>query len=460
MENTPNVLKGEYRVDSIKIDTHSSREGFFYDEPILTRTGIFDYKNPDGSIRRELRLPEQAFDPESLSSYQGKPVVITHDAGEINKDNVRWEQVGNILTEGYRDGDTVRAKIVINDIDSVKSSGLRELSLGYFNDLIEKPGEWNGQHYDAIQTNIRVNHLAVVAVARAGDAARLNLDSKDQKGVFAMDENNVNPAVQTNDEAAPTAAPASPIDPAAFAAAMEAYLKVVGTAAPAAATADSAVEQQNPAVNTNDPPAPDAVQTDADGAETAVQPESEPAASDLDVISQITQRRDAMEDGPAKEDINTLLSMLEKSAARADALEATQEQQPTADGDDCTDASKPAMNTDSADVQELVRERVELIRLGDRLNLDGMDSLPVKAAKAAIVSKVIPGMNLKGRGDAYLDAAYDIAKSKATARRTVNDQRAQVFNADSANSAVGGAGISPNDARAKMIAKYKQEKED
>ncbi len=95
-----------------------------------------------------------------------------------------------------------------------------------------------------------------------------------------------------------------------------------------------------------------------------------------------------MEDGPAKEDINTLLSMLEKSAARADALEATQ-QQPTADGDDCPD-SKPAMNTDSADVQELVRERVELIRLGDRLNLDGMDSLPVKAAKAAIVNKVIP----------------------------------------------------------------------
>ena len=118
------------------------------------------------------------------------------------------------------------------------------------------------------------------------------------------------------------------------------------------------------------------------------------------------------------------------------------------------------INTDSADVQELVRERVELIRLGDRLNLDGMDSLPVKAAKAAIVNKVIPGMNLKGRGDAYLDAAYDIAKSKATARRTVNDQRAQVFNADSANGAVGGSGISPNDARAKMIAKYKQEKED
>lgn len=33
--------------------------------------------------------------------------------------------------------------------------------------------------YDAIQTNIRVNHLALVAVARAGDDARLNMDSQD-----------------------------------------------------------------------------------------------------------------------------------------------------------------------------------------------------------------------------------------------------------------------------------------
>ena len=42
------------------------------------------------------------------------------------------------------------------------------MSLGYNLDLIEEPGEWNGEKYDAIQTNIRINHLAIVDKARAG----------------------------------------------------------------------------------------------------------------------------------------------------------------------------------------------------------------------------------------------------------------------------------------------------
>ncbi|MFI7909566.1 DUF2213 domain-containing protein, partial [Acinetobacter baumannii] len=37
---------------------------------------------------------------------------------------------------------------------------------------------WNGQEYDAIQRNIRVNHLAIVPRGRAGNA-RLNLDRHD-----------------------------------------------------------------------------------------------------------------------------------------------------------------------------------------------------------------------------------------------------------------------------------------
>ena len=40
-----------------------------------------------------------------------------------------------------------------------------------------------------------------------------------------------------------------------------------------------------------------------------------------DVLADITARRDAMEDGPAKADINTLLSMLDAANARADAAE-------------------------------------------------------------------------------------------------------------------------------------------
>lgn len=160
-------------------DTFFTEEGYFRDKPILTSTGIFEYHNPDGTLRRELRIPEEVFSDESLASYEGKPIIITHDAGLVDKSNVSRFQIGTILSKGYRDGDDVRADIVINDTDSMKQCGLKELSLGYSLDLDETPGVYNGEPYDAIQRNIRINHLALVREARAGEQARLNIDSRD-----------------------------------------------------------------------------------------------------------------------------------------------------------------------------------------------------------------------------------------------------------------------------------------
>lgn len=176
----PPTLKRVVRLDSIPIrKAVFTDEGYLLDKPILTSTGIFEYTNPDGSVRRELRLPEDVFAPESLASYKSKPIIITHDAGLVNKDNVHDNQVGTILSEGFRDGDDVRAEIVIHDTDEMKDRGYKELSLGYNLDLEETPGEWKGQPYDAIQRNILINHLALVREARAGEQARLNIDSRD-----------------------------------------------------------------------------------------------------------------------------------------------------------------------------------------------------------------------------------------------------------------------------------------
>ena len=160
------------RLDSVPaVRAVYTPEGYLEDTPILTSTGIFEYTNPDGTIRRELRLPDEVFKPESLESYLGKPIVVTHDAGLITKDNVHDNAVGTILSEGFQDGDSVRAKIIIHDTDEMKASGLKELSLGYNLDLDETPGVWNGQPYDAIQRNIVINHLALVLEARAGEQA-------------------------------------------------------------------------------------------------------------------------------------------------------------------------------------------------------------------------------------------------------------------------------------------------
>lgn len=183
-QNSSPVLRRVRRLDSIRLDaddrTYFTDEGYLVDHPVLTSVGIFEYTNPDGTLRRELRLPEHVFADKSLKTYRGKPVIITHCAGKISKDNVDREQIGTILSDGYQDGDDVRAEIIIHNTDAMKSSGLKELSLGYNLDLLEEPGEWNGQPYDAVQTNIVINHLALVASARAGDQARLNIDSSDE----------------------------------------------------------------------------------------------------------------------------------------------------------------------------------------------------------------------------------------------------------------------------------------
>ena len=173
----------KYRMDSFKMDkTYYTEEGYLVDHPVVTRCGIFEYADPEkgeDGIRRELRLPEEVFAEKSLASYEGKPIIITHDAGEINKGNVHREQIGTILSKGYRDGNNVRCKIVIHDTDALKRCGLRELSLGYSQNPEETPGVYEGQAYDSIQRDIEINHLALVGEARAGDAARLNIDHKD-----------------------------------------------------------------------------------------------------------------------------------------------------------------------------------------------------------------------------------------------------------------------------------------
>ena len=116
-------LRRVRRLDSIRLDkndsTYFTNEGYLVDHPILTSCGIFEYTNPDGSIRRELRLPKYVFDENSLKTYRGKPIIITHDAGVVDKNNVDKEQIGTILSDGYEDGEDVRAEIIIHDTDSM-----------------------------------------------------------------------------------------------------------------------------------------------------------------------------------------------------------------------------------------------------------------------------------------------------------------------------------------------------
>lgn len=466
---TPKLRK-VIRLDSLPLDqTYYTPEGYLIDRPILTTTGIFEYLNPDGTVRKELRLPEDVFDASSLKSYKGRPIIITHDAGLVTKDNVQGNQIGTILTEGYRNNDDVRAEIIIHDTDAMKKAGLKELSLGYSLDLDETPGEWNGQHYDAIQRNIRINHLALVREARAGEQARLNIDSRDTEKALKGGKSMSNPN--------PTARGDGVLSPEELAKAIEEFK----------ARRSQRLAEKGPEEKPAEEPAVTEVVVENDAEAPAVE-EAEPAAVVVDegeaaaeptteekvqMVKDRRGRRDEAGD-PADleaaqgviaqldEDMGILFDIIDTLMAKADygkvdaepaveepaapaaepAVEDVEGEEPPAVGvavdenddgvntDEGEPAPAPTVNADSVD--EIIRTRIQLGMVGRQLNLDGLEMMGIMEAKKAIINAVCPGMRLDDKSAAYVDAAYDMAVTDIEAKsvKDTDYQKHQMFNAD------------------------------
>jgi hypothetical protein len=166
------------RYDRVPIKATRTDTGYIVDTPVLTRTGVFVYRDPQGRERREYRPPEAVFATDSLSGFKGIPVTDGHP-GKVTAKNARPHIVGSVMSEGRQDNQDLVADVVIYDPAPVEA-GKKELSVGYEVVLDETPGTTpDGERYDAIQTSIKPNHLALVFRGRAGNA-RLNLDAADE----------------------------------------------------------------------------------------------------------------------------------------------------------------------------------------------------------------------------------------------------------------------------------------
>lgn len=168
------------RYDFSELQAKIDEDGFLHDSPVVGRVGVQTYRNADGSVRRELRLPEDVFHADSLASMRGKPITVDHPKSKkVTAKDATRVTVGSILSEGRADGDAVRTDLVIHAPQSMGDR--RQLSLGYSCKCDETPGV-HPQYgaYDAIQRDIRINHLSVVRSARAGAIARLNIDGNEE----------------------------------------------------------------------------------------------------------------------------------------------------------------------------------------------------------------------------------------------------------------------------------------
>jgi hypothetical protein len=146
----------------------------------ITRTGIFEYLDDRGRIRRELREDSEVFSPSSLATFRMVPVTNDHPpVGLVDASNARKYMIGSTGDNVLRDDDHVRATIMVTDADTIRQmeAGKLEVSCGYQCDLDETPGVHPVYgKYDARQRNIRGNHVAIVDSARAGRSARVRMD--------------------------------------------------------------------------------------------------------------------------------------------------------------------------------------------------------------------------------------------------------------------------------------------
>lgn len=162
---------------------------------VATRVGVFDYEDPEkeDGIFREYRPADEVLSADSLESLKGVPFTIPTDApGGSGASSGNGHPVDDVSIENARDllhgvvldvrvdGDLVWTKIRFMSRDALDAvrSGVVELSCGYDCRLEDRSGV-SATHgrYDAIQREIRYNHLALVDAARAGKIARLKLDS-------------------------------------------------------------------------------------------------------------------------------------------------------------------------------------------------------------------------------------------------------------------------------------------
>ncbi|HEX5034647.1 MAG TPA: DUF2213 domain-containing protein [bacterium] len=157
-------------------------QGFLRADAYLTRAGIFNYRTPEGKIRRELRLPDEVFKSDSLSTLAEIPLTNDHPPEMVRADNAKNYSVGFTSEKVERDDEFVKAGLTVTDAEAIKAmqEGKKvELSCGYSCDIEDAPGIYQGQHYDAVQRNIVYNHVALVEKGRAGSEVRVRLDSED-----------------------------------------------------------------------------------------------------------------------------------------------------------------------------------------------------------------------------------------------------------------------------------------
>lgn len=182
--------------DTVQMEgVRETEDGYLVATAPVARTGIQLYAgyevDPDNkhglrdrAMVRVYRPPSEVFAKDTLHSFAFRPVTNDHPPKMV--DSKSWKQYSVGQTGGEvdaTDGKFVRVPLVLMDEAVIQDyrAGKRELSMGYTTALDFNPGTTpDGEEYDVSQTDMRMNHLAVVRRARGGDQLRIGDNQGDR----------------------------------------------------------------------------------------------------------------------------------------------------------------------------------------------------------------------------------------------------------------------------------------
>lgn len=188
--------------DALTFDApRRTRDGFLAVRAKAARAGTYQYLgsevDPSGTRFNAAdtvtvyRPSDEVFDRASIASFIGKPVTNDHPTVAVTADNWKSHSRGAVMG-AVRDGEYLAFDLTIMDGEAIKAidGGKRELSNGYACDLSFEDGVApDGTRYQAVQRNIRGNHVALVDKGRAGSECAI----RDNEIRFATCD--ANPAV-------------------------------------------------------------------------------------------------------------------------------------------------------------------------------------------------------------------------------------------------------------------------
>lgn len=192
---TDAIVFDEVTIDDAA-DVRFTDDGYLVACPRVARTGIQLYKGtecgkPDRDVVRVYRPHDSVFATDAIHSFAHRPVTLDHPNEPVTAANWKKYAVGQTGDEVLRDGDTIRVPMVLMDKAAIEDykAGKNQLSMGYTCDLEWKAGLTpDGQPYDAIQTGIKANHLAVVSAARGGSTLKIgDAKPKQEGGTFVTE---------------------------------------------------------------------------------------------------------------------------------------------------------------------------------------------------------------------------------------------------------------------------------